>query len=371
MATDEQHLTDDDLGQLFARTLPPSRARTVGAHVRQCDACASRVDRSAQLGASADAIAATAFGDDVHLDFDRELLPYVDGVLDRHARERVDAHVTRCARCARELADLQTFASAKAQQPRRRRIGAMPLAAAAAIALIIAAALLFRPAAHPSPSAPTQIALRDGMIVMREGQLDYGRADWNALAARALQTLHVDGSLPRRLRTESDPLRGGSAAAASKLVPSGVVIDDTQPRFQWPATPTATYELVVHHLGDGEVASSGRIETHEWRSARELPRGATYVWQVTVYAPDREPVVLPSPSDPEARFAIVDAAVSRDIRDASDRGNHLVAALLSARAGDFAKARREIAHFVAENPHSKEAATLQARINALGATASR
>src|SRR5438270_7084032 len=69
-----------------------------------------------------------------HLNFDDEMVPYVDGRLDADAKRAVESHLANCEVCRREIDDLRKFAAAP-RRVRRPAVIAALTAAAAAIAI--------------------------------------------------------------------------------------------------------------------------------------------------------------------------------------------------------------------------------------------
>jgi hypothetical protein len=347
-----EHLTDDDLDALFAKRLSFARSKAVGAHLQSCAECGARFDASPKAAASAAAMWRT----DEHLQFDTDLAPYVDGTLGAAARDRVDAHAASCDVCAAELVDLLRW-----RAPRRPR-WVMPASLAAGIAAVIVAAALLRDGQPARPAPPVHVdrtpVLRDGPHALRGARANYGRDDWNALAARALTTGSIDVVIPREVIPEPFQLRGGASTSGVVLEPSGIAVSSQTPRLRWSNIPNATYEAGIYRLGGGAVVTSERLDANEWIPARALPRGEIYVWQVKAFLGDTERVI-PGPDESQPRFAVLSDETMREIDAARATGSHLLPALLFARAGALDDAAREIAPFSAENPQSAAAAALR------------
>jgi hypothetical protein len=179
-----------------------------------------------------------------------------------------------------------------------------------------------------------------------------------------LTTGRIDMTRRTDLQEGADALRGaGTNAPRVTLEPSGSVLDTTRPRFRWSGLPAGTYRVSIHRLAGGQVVTGQQSSSTEWIPPRELPRGETYVWQVTVKAGGEERV-FPRPDEPQARFAVLDRATSDAIAAARRGGSHLIPALLFAQAGAASEARREIGQFAAENPASRVAASLRAQLEA-------
>jgi hypothetical protein len=377
-----QHLTDDDLRHLFAGRLSAVRAREVGAHVRECSSCAGRFDDAPRAKAGAAALwvsAAEGAADDAelgsrHLDFETELVPYIEGTARAETRTRIDAHVDGCATCAAELTDLRDVARppvSRSAPAWHRRNGVLAAVAALLVVVVGLAVLRERPVvAPPAPAAavmpsPPRNGLRDGAYRLAGDRADYGRPEWNALAADALSTLTVSSPASPQWIGKKRQLRGASATGpAVVLAPSGVMLDTTRPRLKWTAVPRAEYSIVIYDVDGGLAAASDLLRANEWTPSRDLPRGHTYVWQVAAIV-DGTRFIYPPPSEPQAGFAVLSQVASAEIAAARATGSHLLPALLYARAGAADEAAREISAFAAENPASPRAAALRDRIESL------
>jgi hypothetical protein len=210
-----------------------------------------------------------------HPSFD-ELAGYVDGHLDAISREVVASHVEDCARCRREWNDLTAFAKQRRTgfspslgglKPALRFV--LPLAAAAAIALFLF--LFLRPAAPP----PRELHIPQAALALRSSTL--------------------------ALRGRTTP--GGP----EPLAPLGAIVINDRPVFRWNEIPNARYRVEVFDPSFRSVASSGEIDGTRWTPPAPLPRGGTYLWQVTALTPNGS-VTAPRPPSPEARFIVLDDA---------------------------------------------------------------
>jgi len=269
-------------------------------------------------------------------------------VIDRFARGDLDdaqlstvlQHLETCPACARagrtraadDLAALREELTAEPPTAARGRFW-WTIAAAAAIALVIVTALLLpkeRSAERPRALAPP-----------RATETVTAEPAPNDLVTRAIES----GRLPfsrdlDALRAPADTVRGG-AGSRERVMPAGVVIDETRPTFTWPARDGRSYTVSVFD-DDREVLRSPPLNAPRWTPDRDLPRGRTLAWQVEIKGGGVE--TIPSPPSPPAMFRIVTEADHRDLVQA--RGRHgdddLVMAVLYARSGMRAEAMRAL-----------------------------
>ena len=112
--------------------------------------------------------------------------------------------------------------------------------------------------------------------------------------------------------------------------------------------------------------ASGPLTSTEWTPAKALPRGRTYLWQVTARAGGQR-VTAPAPPAPEARFEIAGPDVMAEVekRRAQAPGSHVVAALALVEAGLLDDAESELDALATDNPGSPEVARLRESLAAL------
>jgi len=301
-------------------------------------------------------VAELSAAEPLHLDYDL-IEAYVDGRCDAIDQEIVSSHAAMCPMCGREVRDLQVFAA----QHRRRR-NWLPLAAAAiAAGLIIAIIPLIRPSA-------TVLSLHDGNREVRllcDGQLagitgltsDEQRRITNALRAGMV----VIPPAAAQLAKTGEALRSTFPGTSSfePLAPIGCIIVSDRPTFEWTAVPAARYRVEVFSDHFRPVADSGMLDTTRWTLPQPLPRGATYVWQVTAFSNSGE-TTSPAPPAPEARFAILDEANAEAIArlEQTQPRSHLALGVAYAEAGVTAEAEREFQELASENEGSADAQRL-------------
>lgn len=132
------HLTAERAGQWAAGVLDEAELDSIAAHLGVCPSCEALAQREAQLDARLfDALAAT------HVTAD-EAGQWAAGLLDRADAERVERHAVGCATCderlRREARTEVALQRAAGSAPRRRWLVVVPLAAAAALAMLLARA---------------------------------------------------------------------------------------------------------------------------------------------------------------------------------------------------------------------------------------
>jgi hypothetical protein len=302
-------------------------------------------------------VAELSAAEPLHLDYEM-IAAYVDHRSDAIDREIVSSHAAMCAMCGRELRDLETFAA----QHRRPRRNWLPFAAAAiAAGLIIAIIPLLRPSA-------TVLSLQDGGREVRlttDGQLagingltsDDERRITNALRAGSLTVPPAAAQLAK----SGEALRSTYASTSSfePLAPIGCIIVSDRPTFEWTSVPGARYRAEVFSDHFRPVVASGVLGTTRWTVPQPLPRGATYVWQVTAIGSKGE-TTSPAPPAPEARFAVLDDGNAKAIArlEQTQPRSHLALGVAYAEAGVTAEAERELEELAGENQGSADARRL-------------
>lgn len=323
-----EHVSPSEVDAFLRGGLPPDRVLVVGRHLSQCADCART---AAPASAQRRVVEQLLQDDDLHLDADGELFPFLDGTLDAITRERVDEHLASCSSCREELADLRRTTAVAAPRPRR----VWMYAAAAAAAILIA--ILVLPLVRDRGPAPHDVVVRT--------HADAQERAWRATVDRAV---HAGIALPAELHElapRRGTLRGGEDVAAPQLSPMGTVIEETRPAFAWSAMPNARYRVVIFE-GTREVVSSATLDVTRWQPAIDLARGATYVWQLHVITPGAR-TILPPPSGGPAAVRILDAERFAALQDARRRRptDHLLLGVLYAQAGvvDTAETELELA----------------------------
>lgn len=361
------HLTDDALRRFARRESADSELWTSDAHLRDCAECRARLQTLAPPAARVASLRDDLIAGSAHLDFDTQLVPYVDGVLSPDARRDAEAHLATCAVCRREVADLQPLAARRRAPAWRRRL--LPsLAAAALLVLIVAAALRVvngRKPAPPPGNTPVVVAprepaialsLRDGdrvLAVDTAGALHGITLDAAAAARIAAALQHPDLAAPAllaALRPAGGELRGTAETRDFAVVsPVRTATLSNRPRFIWRGKSAESYRVSI--VDESGRHWSGETKSTEWMPPEDLPRGHTYTWQVSTTIDGRR-VFTGAPPEPQARFHIVDEATAAAIEKAQKENARLLAGILSYDAGAIAEARGDFERLAADNPGS-------------------
>lgn len=243
---------------------------------------------------------------------------YVDGTLGEVDREVADAHLTVCPPCSEDISDLESLrgSMAPAQGAQRsetawtgRRIVALAGSLAAGLALAI---WLGRPgppptapAANPTATAAPRPAASDVLEPAERSAVDRILAGGSLVIPEDVQ----------RLTGTTGVLLGRAPAADGfgPMSPRGSVLLSARPVFQWTAREGATgYSVAVYNDQFNEVMASPRVTATRWVPSADLPRGASYQWQVTAHTASGD-VTSPVPPQPEARFRVADSATAAEI----------------------------------------------------------
>jgi hypothetical protein len=314
-----------------------------------------------------------------------DLAAYVEGRLDPEERAHLEERLAGDPALRQEVDEL---AALHAQMARPRRLAVRPLpvrmallAAAAAVAAV-AVARWHRPAEPtPSPGAgvvtpsPASVAtLKDGDLrlgVSADGKvsgvssLDPGMRD--AVTAALRGVLPAPAGLAALQPAGSKVLGTETPAAFAPLSPRGTRVRAERPTFRWTSHPAArTYEVAVFDRDLQKQVASGPVAGTEWTSTKALPRGRTYLWQVTALA-GGERVTAPAPPAPEARFEVAGPPLLAEVdaRRAQAPTSHLVAALAFVEAGLLDDAEAELGALGADNPGSPEVGRLRNALSTL------
>ncbi len=215
------------------------------------------------------------------------------------------------------------------------------------------------PAAAPTPEPAVVLRLKDaGAIVTLRADgsitgLDVYPAELQQAVARALDSDRLEtpdlGELVAPVVQEMSERRAGELFGPTQ--PQGVVVESDVPVFHWQTLPDATgYQVGVFDMAHEPVAQSPTVNGGEWQPASPLPRGRTYVWQVTALLKGRKRVA-PAPPAPEVRFRVLEAAAASALESARATGGPRVAlAVLYARHGLLEAAAAELHTLAQANP---------------------
>lgn len=408
-----EHISISDLDRYLVGELTPSELSAFDTHIATCDQCRSMVKDHSGLKGSASilehALSAKWPG---HLTYD-ELEGVVDNTLTGNALLRVQKHLGACAECLGEVEHLKEFARPSAAESPAAAAQAMDwigqltgafstrrwaLVFAFCVLAVFAGSIWFltqggestdplptvevaqnestnatvpddQPpanaeiAADASPEPILTVSLKDGgtavgidaagTLIGYDG-LSAPQAD---LLRSALRNGTVTvGSEVKELAPASERRMGdGSPAKADGfrvVSPIGKVLDTSRPTFMWkPLDGAESYRVDVFDINYQKFASSGDLRTTQWTA--ELPRGKTFIWQVTGIKDGTE-VRSTAATASEARFRTLDLTRSRDLASIKRRypRSHLLLALAYAEAGMIAEARMEIEILQRENRRS-------------------
>jgi anti-sigma factor RsiW len=368
------HLDTSDFQHLRDGTASASEAQRFGAHLRECAACAERA--RIVFEADAQALAETFANDSVDdmLHPEDELASLVDGTLDAERRAAVERHLAVCTACHDEVEDLRSFGRAIRARRQRSRVAVW---AAAAAATVVAITLLIAKDEGPMPTAPQHAALPNpeppvlapttttagSPLSSRETAPRSRKRQWQTLVDDALRTGRLPLNDQVRRFSADDTYRGATVDQGGAVRPSGTAIAERQPTFEWPAADGARYEVTIVRSNGDVVENSGTLTKPRWQPSAPLSRGQVYRWQVRVQT-EKETLILPAPPAPPALIRILDDAEAAELAEARrvHGDDHLLLALLNARAGviaetrhqleQYARAEKRIAQgFLAQLPH--------------------
>lgn len=340
------HLTDTELRDFRTGSLGPEALLRADDHLAACEPCRRRaaafanvdeaiVDATEQLGVDAE-----------HLS-DEDLQSLVTGQLTGRRAAAARAHLERCRTCAAQVNDLERWATPRRSTSRRW----MPVAAAILLGVFIPAALWFA-------------STREGNPDIIAGPAEQQRVR-DALA-RGVATF------PDFLSVPAHDVRMGPADRGQVfhvLSPVGTSTLTDRPTFEWERAPTATsYRVTVFDQQSNPVASSQPLTTTTWTPDESLPRGATYVWQVTAHLEGRD-VIAPAAPAPAAVFHVLDrnAASTLERAEQEHPDAHLALGILNMEAGVRDRAARHLSQVPSTDPHAAVAARSLERLLSMGA----
>ncbi len=328
-----------------------------------------------------------------------ELEGYAKGVLSAGDLLTVDDHLAVCASCRRraaaaaatlvpgrrladavsaikrELASDVTAQPALLQFPARStaaRTGQWIAFAAAAASLVIVADIVWGTRTQPTPAATSTVAALppapaqpvapapvDALTVAERAAVDAAIASGHLRKAQVLGQLNSRAGVLMGSQAQTFPF--------GPTYPVGVVVDADRPTLEWsPADSASEYRASVFDERFNMVAMSGWQHETYWTVDTPLPRGGSYVWQITARVGDRE-VVAPAPPQPESRFRVTSVEQSAQLADLRKRAgdSHLALAVLLAEAGVLDEAERELTLARTANPESSAVRLLQASLSSL------
>ncbi len=378
-----EHISNPELRAFFERHLPPDRLLEVDDHLAGCDACREALEREARVGPAVTTLQVDFAAPEPHLEY-AQLLSLAEG---RTVPAEVEHHATRCSFCANEVEDLRNFVTETVDVVRTLRV-VQPVASGARIsrwhlsliwsglaaAVLLGAGFYWLGSHHAPPGETTLASLRDGdheLSLDKSGRL-HGAEGLEPEQQQAMQTALASGRLainePSNFNTrQQETLLGPPVAAPffKVISPVSQMVIDGRPTFTWEPMPTATgYRVRVYATGYRKIAESPLVHGTAWQATTSLPRGNSLTWTVIAECPKGE-VRAPTPPQPEAAFQVIDTdtAAALDRAASSHGSDHLLLAILYARAGVTHEARAQLDQLAAQNPGSKLVDQLKASLN--------
>jgi hypothetical protein len=378
-----EHISNPELRAFAERRLTPDQLLKVDDHLAVCSACRAALEQERLVGHAVSVLQADFASAEPHLEYE-QLLSLAEG---RKLPAELEHHATHCSSCAYEVEDLRSFVAETAEVSRSFRV-VKPAArqgrilkwrprlvwSALAAAVLLGAGLYWQTSLHTSQTGAAMASLRDGdyqLSLDKSGQL-HGAEALQPDQREALQTVLASGRLsvsitPHFAANQQETMLGAPVGAPlfKVISPMNRVVFDDRPTFAWEPMPTATgYRVRVYAAGYRKIAESPIVHGTSWQAITPLQRGQTYTWTVTAESPKGE-VHAPAPPQPEAAFQVVDTNTAATLDQASSsRGtDHLLLAVLYARAGAVDEARAQLDMLAAQNPGNKLVDQLKASLN--------
>ncbi len=344
------HLTEQQFSGFQHRTLEPADLLAADRHLSVCAECRDRLARQTSALPEVSALR-TQLSD--HLDYDQTV-----AASHGAAGTAIQQHLAECAMCRAEVEDLRQFRSELSPElsGRPRNVIAMPppkprwrIPAYAAIAagLLLAVGLtFFRQPKTPVAQVPPVTAQPAEPAIPP----DQEAAVQLALSTHRLERAPVlDGLITKRGVLLGAP---GETRKFAVQGPAGTTVLNDRPVFRWEPVPGAgKYVVAVFDDRFQKVAESPALIAVEWTPEQPLVRGRIYNWQVTAHIGART-LRSPVPPAPEARFQIAAVETVAQIESArrDHPGNHLLLAVLLAKAGALDEAVQELDALAAVDP---------------------
>lgn len=345
------HPSDDRIEGYARRTLGPADLLAVDDHVAACDACRKRA--AALAMPSLTDLRSALLSPESHLS-EAQVSELAAGVLGAEPKAAVEAHLSVCATCTREVGELRAWA--------RRRRGTRQVAYAAAAAVLI---LLLIPAAARwrslSGTDQAKQANLAGLEELPPEQQRRVRAALRAGVAEPPAHLADLGAAP-------DVLMGEAPGASFRLVePLGCVTVADRPTFRWePLTGAETYVVRVSDEALRTVAESPPLRRTDWTPAQALSRARVYLWEVTARRAMGS-VTAPAPPEPIAKFKVLEEEDARLLdRVAREHpASHLLLGILYAHVGARVEAVGQLSQVLETDSHHETAKRTLERLDAV------
>jgi hypothetical protein len=334
-----EHLSDAELRGFVAGTIGPDELLRADDHLCQCDACRVRAAALDRPRDRLDDVRAQLHAPTLHVS-DEAASEFVRGRLPADAAEDIARHLKVCATCAGQIGDLRAWASEAAP----RRFLWLAIAAAVLLGALIPTALW---QLRSRPQLPSSLT---GLETLGPSDQSRVRAALDAGVGALPDFMALDDSAPE-VRMGA-PTSG--AAAFEVIAPLGTATIADRPRFEWQALLNADdYEVTVFDQRAGVAVQSGRVVETNWTPPSPLPRGQTFVWQVSAHR-GAETLTAPVAPAPVAIFHVIDAesaALLQSVETAYPQ-SHLLLGILNMQAGIRAAALAHLRQVPSTDPQS-------------------
>jgi anti-sigma factor RsiW len=393
-----EHLSEEQIARYRERRIPPEQLLQVDDHISVCAVCRERLAsanelraalqgadtrplpgqrgdaRPALLGAASqgaylqDMGAASPPGAPPagHLAYE-QLEAYVDGKMSDTDLGIARGHLEFCPSCSDEVRDLNTFkvelANSKSHSregwwaafvamwlTRRRIAFAVAMAAVIAMAAELGIRRMAPPHSVPS-SGKANFASPETLWAIKTLSAKEQAAVLEVLSQQKIKPPDVLAGL----RGTGETLLGGSPKGArfEVLEPLGEVVLDVRPLFRWrPLAGAISYSVAIFDPNLNPVQSSPALGITQWLADQPLPRGQTYLWQVTAKLGNGQTVSSPRPPSSEARFRVLDQERADELSlfQAIHPGAHLALGVLYAEAGLLKQGEQKLGQLPKSDP---------------------
>ncbi len=369
----KEHLTSKEVTDWRSGVSDAEEILRLDDHLAECAECRSLVFGSPDV--SGNDRTATAI-DALHRELASDHL--TEAQLDDFAAHKplsadLMQHLDQCGVCHADADDLRRFADENrapavpvvrsgASAPvaiRPGRVWLRPMAAGLAITALGATAWLAihrhqssnEAARIPVPEAIPQIAANLPSAYQSEVKtaIDSGHlripSSISEMTAGPIQLRSVDAA---------------KTPAFHVISPLATAVVEDAPVLRWTPVEGATYDVAIYDDQFRAVASASALTAPAWRPEVPLARGAVYRWEVRAVK-GKHVDRAPSPTQPEARFAVLDETAARRLSEARTtlHNSPLELGVLYANAGALDDARRELASAAESGDPGQRSAAVQ------------
>jgi hypothetical protein len=356
-----EHLSIEQLEAFGAGELPAPIFLACDEHLAGCDECREAFARLLDVERSLGSLIQSLEQDAVeHLTYEQVRI-FAEGKL---LPSDAVAHVKVCASCTAEVQDLKLFIEETTIEPRKIFRVKSWMYGAVAAAILIACGIGVQHFSLNSlnrmqeSSSAVPVALQPSKPMIPQEYQDLLAE--TAASGRLPVPIDVTG------KQETETLLGtpSSESAFRLLSPVNVTIMSDRPVFRWEPTHNSknavTYSVAIYDRSYQKIAESQPTTSTEWQIESPLKRGYVYRWFLTVRSAHTV-VRIPVPPQREVDFKVMEQTAENQLQtDQSKYGdNHLLMAVLFARAGDLDSAKRELDAVAPLNPQAELAHRLQ------------